>query len=89
MSATAKIRAQLEQQYLDKVQEGKRIRKDNSQLDYLIKMFDKSPIWEYKEKVRIAATIGMTFNQVSKWNWDYRKKCGMSTERKKKPANKR
>ena len=26
----------------------------------------------------------MTFHQVSKWNWDYRKKMGISTARQKK-----
>eukprot|EP00353_Schmidingerella_taraikaensis_P003537 CAMPEP_0185581660 /NCGR_PEP_ID=MMETSP0434-20130131/18660_1 /TAXON_ID=626734 ORGANISM="Favella taraikaensis, Strain Fe Narragansett Bay" /NCGR_SAMPLE_ID=MMETSP0434 /ASSEMBLY_ACC=CAM_ASM_000379 /LENGTH=38 /DNA_ID= /DNA_START= /DNA_END= /DNA_ORIENTATION= len=33
--------------------------------------------------MEIAALIDMTPNQVSKWNWDQRKKLGMPTERDK------
>ena len=51
--------------------------------------FDRDPNWSYKTKMEIARTIGMTPNQVSKWNWDQRKKLGMSTERKKKAAGKK
>lgn len=46
--------------------------------------FDKDPNWTYAVKMDIAAQIGMTPNQVSKWNWDQRKKLNMPTERKKK-----
>ena len=28
-------------------------------------------------KVTLAKELGMTYNQVIKWNWDYRKKVGM------------
>ena len=46
--------------------------------------FNRDPNWSYATKMEIAAQIGMTPNQVSKWNWDQRKKLGMPTDRKKK-----
>ena len=57
------------------------MRKKDSQMEILQQYFDKDPVWDYFTKVRIAAEIEMTFNQVSKWNWDRRKKIGFSTNR--------
>lgn len=61
------------------------MRKKPDQMGILMKYFDKNPNWTYAIKMEIAAQIGMTPNQVSKWNWDQRKKLNMSTERKKGP----
>ena len=49
----------------------------------LAEYFKKNPNWSYATKMEIAAQIDMTPNQVSKWNWDQRKKLGMPTERGK------
>ena len=49
----------------------------------LAEYFDRNPNWSYATKMEIAAQIDMTPNQVSKWNWDQRKKLGMPTERGK------
>ena len=49
----------------------------------LAEYFNKNPNWSYATKMEIAAQIDMTPNQVSKWNWDQRKKLGMPTERGK------
>ena len=68
------------------MQEGKRMRKDKDQMEILVAEFEKSSKWSYKDKIRIAEQIGMTFHQVSKWNWDYRKKMGVDTARKKNTA---
>lgn len=46
--------------------------------------FKKNYKWSYEQSVRIGEKIGMTFHQVSKWNWDQRKKQGIPTERVKK-----
>lgn len=64
------------------------MRKDRDQMDILVAEFEKNSKWSYKDKISIAAKIGMTFHQVSKWNWDYRKKMGVSTSRPKKQAEK-
>ena len=55
-------------------------------METLVAEFEKSNKWSYKDKIRIAELIGMTFHQVSKWNWDYRKKMGVDTARKKNTA---
>ena len=55
-------------------------------MDILMDYFNKNPDWSYATKIEIAELIDMTPNQVSKWNWDQRKKLGMSTKRKKNAA---
>ena len=60
------------------------MRKKPTQMGILQEYFERDPNWSYATKMEIASNIGMTPNQVSKWNWDQRKKLGMSTERKKK-----
>ena len=77
-------RLKLEQKYMDQWEEGRRIRKKPQQMDVLLKHFNENPKWSMALKIQIAEEIGMTFHQVSKWNWDYRKKMGISTARKKK-----
>ena len=82
------MRLILDQNYMDQWQEGKRMRKKPDQMGILQDYFDKDPNWTYAVKMEIAAQIGMTPNQVSKWNWDQRKKEGLPTERKKGKQNK-
>ena len=82
------MRLILDQNYMDQWQEGKRMRKKPDQMGILQGYFDKDPNWTYAVKMEIAAQIGMTPNQVSKWNWDQRKKEGLPTERKKGKQNK-
>jgi len=43
--------------------------------------FKKNPVWTDQLKRNIANEIGMTRHQVSKWNWDMRKKKGIPTPR--------
>ncbi len=57
------------------------MRKDKDQMSILVEEFNKNQKWSYNDKIRIGEQIGMTFHQVSKWNWDYRKKLGISTKR--------
>jgi hypothetical protein len=52
----------LEQDYFEKAQEGRRMRKDRDQMDILVAEFDKNSKWSYKDKISIAAKIGMTFH---------------------------
>ena len=79
-----KTRLLLDQQYVSQWHEGRRIRKKPQHMNKLVEYFNQNPIWDYAEKVRIAEEIGMTYNQVAKWNWDYRKKQSISTSRLKK-----
>ena len=53
-------------------------------MSILMDYFEKDPNWTFSTKIEIAALIDMTPNQVSKWNWDQRKKLGMPTERAKR-----
>ena len=76
-----KTRLLLDQQYVQSWHKGRRMRKKPQHMQLLVDYFNLNPIWDYETKVRIAEEIGMTFNQVSKWNWDYRKKQGISTAR--------
>ena len=79
-----KARLALEAKYLSQWEEGRRQRKKPGQMEVLIKYFNESPEWSMAKKIQIADEIGMTFHQISKWNWDYRKKMGIATSRKKK-----
>ena len=65
---------------------GRYMRKGDEQMITLQKAFDENPNWTYPFKMKIASQTGMTLSQVAKWNWDQRKKLGLSTEhdRKKK-----
>ena len=69
-----KTRLLLDQQYVQSWHKGRRMRKNPQHMYLLVDYFNTNPVWDYETKVRIAEEIGMTFNQVSKWNWDYRKK---------------
>ena len=80
----AKILIALDKDYMQKWQEGRRMRKKPQQMEILNQFFNQNPDWTYALKMRIAQEIGMTPNQVSKWNWDQRKKLGMPTERKQR-----
>ena len=59
---------------------GRKMRKQPHHIKKLIDYFNMNPTWDYQTKVKIAEEIGMTFNQISKWNWDYRKKHGIQTK---------
>lgn len=63
------------------------MRKTKDQMRILVEEFKKNYKWSYEHSVKIGQRIGMTFHQVSKWNWDQRKKEGIATERIKKPEN--
>ena len=78
------VKNQMAEWYINNYQEGKRMPKNKNQKKVLQEYFDRSPVWSHTTKMEIALKIGMTPGQVSKWNWDMRKKMGMSTERKKK-----
>jgi len=86
-SSIAQVRLRQEQIYVQNAIEGKRMRKNKEQMKMLMDEFEKNYKWTYEHSVRIGELIGMTFHQVSKWNWDQRKKRGIPTERIKKPAN--
>lgn len=86
-SSIAQVRLRQEQIYVQNAVEGKRMRKNKEQMKMLMDEFEKNYKWTYEHSVRIGELIGMTFHQVSKWNWDQRKKRGIPTERIKKPAN--
>ena len=68
------------------MEDGKRYRKNKDQLKRLREFYKEDPVWDYSKKIEIAVELGMTLNQVSKWNWDHRKKLGISTEREQSKA---
>jgi len=51
----------------------------------------KSSHWDYQKKVDLALKLGLTFPQVSKWNWDRKKKeaLGMDANVPKKKGGKK
>ena len=71
----------LEQSYMKKWKPGRRMRKNSDQMTVLTEYFNRNPNWSFAIKMEIASLIDMTPNQVSKWNWDQRKKLGMPTDR--------
>ena len=44
--------------------------KNKTQKQYLLEQFEINHDWTFEDKIRFAEHIGMTVNQVSKWNWD-------------------
>ena len=82
-TSLVQARSRLEKQYFTNLTEGRRLRKNAKQIEILIQHFKRKSVWDYAEKVAIAEELGMTFGQVSKWNWDHRKKLGMHTKRPK------
>ena len=47
-------------------------------------MFNQNPIWDFKTTSHLAELMGVTYNAIAKWNWNFRKKNGISTKRKKR-----
>ena len=47
----------------------------------------KDPSWDYQKKVDLAIKLGFTFAQVSKWNWDRKKKAGIPVTNERKKGN--
>jgi hypothetical protein len=62
----------------------RRQKKSGDEKKILENEFLKDPNWSYQKKVDLAIALGFTFAQVSKWNWDMRKKEGIEISRKKK-----
>lgn len=75
---------EMEKEYMAQWEEGSRIRKNPQQVKILRKNFEENPTWNRSKQFQIAVEIGMTINQVAKWNWDQRKKLKTQAERKKK-----
>ena len=74
-------RIKLDREYFSKLEDGKRYRKNKNQIKRLKEIYAQDPVWDYSKKITIAEELGMTLQQVSKWNWDHRKKNGVSTIR--------
>ena len=52
----------------------KRLRKNEDQINVLIKEFNKNPFWSKKLVAELSSLTDLSESQVYKWNWDYRKK---------------
>ena len=59
-----------------------RQKKNEDQFKILESKFINNPNWAYEEKVDLALQLNLTFIQVSKWNFDRKKKAGIDTSRK-------
>ena len=79
----SQIRLALEQNYMINYRSDRRMCKRQDQKEILQEYFKEDPNWSYEKKMEIAVQIGMTPTQVSKWNWDERKKHNLPTERKR------
>lgn len=86
MSESEKLvhqRIHAQQQSIDNAIEGRRQRKNPKQMEILEQEFELNPTkWTIAECVKIGDSIGMVRTQVSKWNWDQRKKMGIDTSRR-------
>ena len=81
MEKLAETRIRIERQYHQDMREIRHKRKNNAQISVLLHHFKKQPVWDYAMKIAIGQSLGMTLSQVSKWNWDQRRKLGMDTSR--------
>lgn len=59
----------------DKIIAGRRRQKKSSEEKNILEAeYLKNPRWDYQKKCDLALALNLTFGQVSKWNWDRRKK---------------
>ena len=72
----------LDSKYAEAWNSGKHVQKKPEHVAKLINNFNQQPVWDYRMKVELAKELSMTYNQVIKWNWDYRKKVGMLKKHK-------
>lgn len=56
----------------------KRNRKNQEQVAYLEQEFEKSMNWSKRLIASLSKITGLSESQVYKWNWDTRKKLGLS-----------
>ena len=77
-------RVRVEQEYFRKLRQGGKLRKNEFERSILQQHFDENPVWDYPMKIAICEQLNMTLAQVSKWNWDCRRRLGMGSSRKKK-----
>lgn len=78
-----KANAQAADKRLQYALEGRRQRKNNNQMNILLEEFKEYPYkWDIEKCVEMGNKIGMDRQQVSKWNWDHRKKEGIDTSRR-------
>eukprot|EP00347_Sterkiella_histriomuscorum_P020747 403336628 len=52
----------------------RRQKKSSGEKDILEAEYQKNPTWDYQKKCDLAILLNFTFSQVSKWNWDRKKK---------------
>eukprot|EP00347_Sterkiella_histriomuscorum_P013997 403362562 len=95
------LRAQLMQMEHDKIRlqmnnsansnKRKLEKKSAYQLEALENEFKKNEVWDYNLKCELALTLNLTFNQVTKWNWDRKnnhlKICKRNAKRQQKIEN--
>ena len=82
-----KQRDQLKNLDLQRIQNGRRRQKKSTDERKILEAeYLKDPKWPYQKKVDLALLLNFTFGQVSKWNWDRRKKeeAELGIQQKKK-----
>lgn len=63
-----------ELEYIEKQKVVTRNRKNNDQLKLLIQEYKGKPCWDKSFITGLAEKTGLSFGQIYKWHWDYRKK---------------
>lgn len=58
----------------------KRQRKNLDQHSILSEYFDRNPNWDKNTIQKLSDELGLKESQIYKWNWDQRKKTGMSQQ---------
>ena len=62
---------------------GRRQRKKKLQVERLLDAFSRNPNkWTIEESIEIGENLGLDRIQVSKWNWDHRRKLNLDTTRR-------
>ncbi|CDW85458.1 hox domain containing protein [Stylonychia lemnae] len=74
----------------ERINDKRRRQKKTSQEKEILEVeYLKNPNWDYQKKCDLAIKLNFTFNQVSKWNWDRRKKEDNDAARKAKKEAKK
>eukprot|EP00347_Sterkiella_histriomuscorum_P017478 403349208 len=63
-------------------------RKTSEQLQGLEDAYEQNHNWSYGQKLLLSAELNLTFNQVTKWNWDRKQNEGRILQRKSKREKK-
>ena len=83
MSAATEETAEAPEQLVDVFSVSRRRQKSSAQIAILMQEFERHPgKWSIEDCIAVGKKVGLDRIQVSKWNWDHRKRNNLDTSRR-------